>query len=609
MPLGFLMISAGVMLSVDCLAQRVQVPLTLDHRFIESLLREQVFTSESHSVRLNDDGSGCQYLELSQPRVSTRGGRVLLRTLAEARSGRVFGGRCMLLLDWRGQLELTQEPVVGEDRESILLRTSSWRTLGPDGGTAAVSTTIGHWLEQFLPFDLKQTRISFAAPINHLRDFLTLIVTPDAVSETSALLGSIAIDGVSAEGDRATVTLGMDVPPAGVPEKRTEPVLSPDELARLERRLDALDAFYTGTIKSLAREAESQDPAPLLDLLLELRRELIAVLGEPYARVVDPVGTLFVDAWDRLVPVLKVIAEEQPDHGRSLHYLAFISAGDALRALDRLGPGMGIEVSIDGLRRLARILIPDDPDDPLRRDDGVDPELRKSLGFGPPIPPPQVVDDASFNDPFWLDWLVPRALAADTLDPAAVRKLNNWVPKARDMNVYLPMVRDVLRHVVAEQLRAKELDGTFHKVYRWLVFAAAWQESCWRQFVAKNDKRVPMQSGTGDLGMMQINPKIWRGLYDLHGLRWDIVYNARAGADILEHHMLNYAIPKGEHQTTGAVDNLARSAYAAYNGGPRQYDRYRRGDTSARGRKIDALFYEKYLQIKSGKELAVASCF
>jgi hypothetical protein len=515
----------------------------------------------------------------------------------------------MLLLDWRGQLELTQEAVVGEDRESVVLRTSSWRVLDPAGGTAAVSTTIGHWLERFLPFDLKQTRISFASPIDSLRDFLVLILMPDTASVTSALLDSIAIDSVSAEGDRATVTLGMDVPPAGVPEKHTEPVLSPDELARLERRLDALDAFFTGTIKSVVREAEAQDPAPLLDLLLELRRELIAILGEPQIRAGDPVGALFVDAWDRLVPVLKVIAEEQPDHGRSLHYLAFISAGDVLRALERLGPGMGIEVSIDGLRRLARILIPDDPDDPLQRDDGVDPELRKSLGFGPPITPPQVVDDASFNETFWLDWLVPRALAADRLDPAAVRKLNNWVPRARDMNVYLPMVRDVLRHVVAEQLRANELQGEFHQVFRWLVLAAAWQESCWRQFVAKNDKRVPMQSGTGDLGMMQINPKIWRGLYDLHGLRWDIVYNARAGADILEHHMLNYAIRKGEHRATGAVDNLARSAYAAYNGGPRQYDRYRRANASARAEKVDELFYEKYLQIKSGNELAVASCF
>jgi soluble lytic murein transglycosylase-like protein len=127
--------------------------------------------------------------------------------------------------------------------------------------------------------------------------------------------------------------------------------------------------------------------------------------------------------------------------------------------------------------------------------------------------------------------------------------------------------------------------------------------------VVHDDKRVPMQSGTGDIGMMQINPTVWRGFYDLQGLRWDIVYNARAGADILEHHLLNYGIKKGEQRHTGGADNLARATYAAYNGGPRQYDRYRSSGASARDRKIDGLFYAKYREIKAGRDLAVMTCY
>lgn len=127
--------------------------------------------------------------------------------------------------------------------------------------------------------------------------------------------------------------------------------------------------------------------------------------------------------------------------------------------------------------------------------------------------------------------------------------------------------------------------------------------------MARNDKRVPVESGSGDVGMMQINPTVWRGFYDLHGLRWDIVYNARAGADILQHHLVRYAIEPGEHRATGSVDNLARAAYAAYNGGPRQYDRYRRADAPAQARKIDGLFYEKYRGIQRDGELAVIACY
>ena len=74
-------------------------------------------------------------------------------------------------------------------------------------------------------------------------------------------------------------------------------------------------------------------------------------------------------------------------------------------------------------------------------------------------------------------------------------------------------------------------------------------------------------------------------------------------------HRINYAIRHREHQTTGAIDNLARSTYAANNGGPRQYDRYRRADASAQARKVDSLFYQKYRQLKDGKELAVTACY
>ncbi len=595
---------AALLLPAFCLAERVQIPFQLDHHFIEMLLHQQVFTGPGGSVRINDDGSGCQYLALREPQVRTSDNKVILRTLAEARAGRAVGGRCLLVLDWHGQLELIQQPLVGDDDKSILLRTASWRTLRPDGEPAPLSTTIAQWLEQFLPSDLRQTRISFSRPIDELQSFLALMVSPEDHSRTDAMFATMALDRVAADDDRATVTVGMDAPPVVVPPQRVEPALSAEELVALDQRLDSLDAFFTYTMKSVTQGSTSWNPDALLAVLVELRRELVAVLGAQQQRAEDPTRRLFMHAWDGLAPLLRAAAEQQPDQESALHYLTFIGAGDALRALDDLGPAAGIEISTDGLRRLARILLPGEPGDPLWRDDGVDPQLRRSMGFGDPLPPPQVYDDTS-----WLDWLVPRALAASSLNPATVKRLNNWVPKPTDMPVYLPMVRDVLRHVVTEQLRANELDRRFHDVYRWLVFTAAWQESCWRQFVAKNAKRVPMQSGSGDVGMMQINPRVWRGFYDLQGLRWDIVYNARAGADILEHHMINYAIRNGEHRTTGASDSLARSAYAAYNGGPRQYDRYRRKGTSAHDRKIDDLFYTKYRDVKGGRELAVTGCY
>jgi septal ring-binding cell division protein DamX len=121
-------------------------------------------------------------------------------------------------------------------------------------------------------------------------------------------------------------------------------------------------------------------------------------------------------------------------------------------------------------------------------------------------------------------------------------------------------------------------------------------------------KIVPLISGSGDIGMLQINEKVWRGFYSPAKLRWDITYNARAGSEILFKFMVNYALKQQEHKKSGGLANLARATYSAYNGGPSQVSRYRRKDVPAAYKKIDTAFYAKYKQIRQGNEFAVAQC-
>jgi hypothetical protein len=437
-------------------AERVQVSFALDNKFIESYLRNQVFTGNGESLRLNDDGTGCQFLRLSEPRISTRGGQVIVRTEAQARAGRAVGGdRCMLLLDWRGGLEFTQNPQIGADGQSIVLNTASWRALRPDGTTDTLSTTIGGWLERFLPAELKRTELSFVQPISQLADFLRLVITSEAQLD---MLNGIAIDTLYAGNNRVDVTMSIEGAEVITPSARPEAALSEAELAALEQQLDRIDDFFTFAVKSLNND--SIDPASLFEILVELRLELMYILRDPRRQQDEPVRKLFVRAWNHITPTLQMIAGQQTEHESALQFLTFIAAGDALRALDELGPGAGIEITSNGLRRLARILVPMDSGDSLIHSDLVDPELRRRLGFSPPIPPPQQDGGTS-----WLNWFIPSAHAATALNPATVKRLNNWVPKAKDIDTYLPMVREVLHNVVAEQLRATTINGSFHNVY------------------------------------------------------------------------------------------------------------------------------------------------
>jgi cell division septation protein DedD len=278
--------------------------------------------------------------------------------------------------------------------------------------------------------------------------------------------------------------------------------------------------------------------------------------------------------------------------------LSFITAADALKALDRLGPGVGLDISTDGLRRLARLLNDTPSIDPLKYPVEIDPVLQQLFGFG--IPQEIVPQKKTFS--FNLQLIRP-AFAATRWD-----RLNRWVPTAAELDPYLREIRDLLLEEADERVKSSTIAPKYARVFRKLMLATAWQESCWRQYILKKRKIVPLISGSGDIGMLQINEKVWRGFYSPAKLRWDITYNTRAGSEILFKFMVNYALKQHEHKKYGGLVNLARATYSAYNGGPSQVGRYRSKNVPAAYKKIDTAFWTKYKRISQGNEFAVAQC-
>ena len=161
---------------------------------------------------------------------------------------------------------------------------------------------------------------------------------------------------------------------------------------------------------------------------------------------------------------------------------------------------------------------------------------------------------------------------------------------------------------MSDKLVAKSKLGAEHQsIYRQIVFTAAWQESCWRQFIKKGNNVTPLASSTGDLGLMQVNRNTWRGMYDVKELGGDIQYNGNAGGEILLYYLTRYAIRKGEEKQPGG--NLARATYSAYNGGPSALGRYRAAKQNPALKKVDEAFWNKFQVVSAGKEMEVKSCY
>jgi len=119
----------------------------------------------------------------------------------------------------------------------------------------------------------------------------------------------------------------------------------------------------------------------------------------------------------------------------------------------------------------------------------------------------------------------------------------------------------------------------------------------------------PLMSPGGSVGIMQINPSVWRGFYDLSALRNDISYNATAGSEILHHYFTDYILAKGERREKRDFEVLARLTYATYSGGPGFFYRFRKNAAASNVQEVAKTFWEKYRAVQITGPSAVSSCY
>lgn len=581
-------------------AREIVVPMQLDYAFLRQLLLAQIYTGADQTARM-DDGSDCNVLVLSDPQVDGSDDRLRIRSAGRARAGIAIGTFCIPLIGWLGTVEIVEQPVLDPARPVVRFRVVDSNLYGADGAKH-VTGMLWDWVKNSVHSRLEAVSVDLTQPFDELRQFLALVLPSASSGQTRQGLASLALAAARAGAGGLTVDLRFEIaaqpplPTAPVPE----PTLTVEELARWDAAWQRWDAFLTFVSKHVAADSMSAEQRQdLFDVLIEARYDILWVLRPSSPNEPDPVPALFVQTWTRLAPLVRTLSPGLPGEA-ALRYVSFIAAADALRAIQESGPQTGLDISADGLRRLARMIAPSDPEDPLAYSDAIDPALRELFGFGAPLPPPTDNPDVD------LSWWMPAPAWADS-DLAA--RLNRWAPTRDDAQEYLPLARDLLTQTAERTLAKQSLEERFRELFGWLMLSTAWKESCWRQYVLAGDLLKPIRSPVGAVGIMQVNPRVWRGFYDVKGLNQDIAYNAMAGSEILIHYLRDYAIARGEHTITGEVDNLARATYAAYNGGPGHLTRYRQSKRNRGLRQIDESFWEKYRKIKSGQTLAVAECF
>ncbi len=590
-------------------AVEVSVPLRLDVLFLRQSLLQQLFSDPGQTAHVWDDGRDCNALVLSEPQVDVEGERIRVVSRAQASIGVAVAGRCLHLKSWAGTIEVFELPRLDPQLAVVAFDVVDSNVYGA-GGSKEVTGTVWDWVKSFVHPRLEAVRVDLQGALAELKSVLPLFLADRDLAAVQRLLDSVALADarVTATGLAVDVRLDVAEAAAGPPAAPApEPTLTEGELARWEKAWREWDAFLTFVVKRAGADTGTQElRRELAAVLLEARYDLLEALRKTRRAAPDPVRVLFVRAWSRLAPLLRDLCSGLPGE-TALRYLSFVAAADALTAIDAVGPQLGVEISTDGLRRLARVVAPEVVEDPLTYSLEVDPALRELAGFGLPIP--LTSSESVDGQAGWLRLFVSAAWAAPAPPTVATFSLDGWVPKPAEIGRYLPLVHQLLERAVASTPRASGLAASYRDLYRVLVLATAWQESCWRQFIQEGGRVTTLRSAVGSVGIMQVNENVWRGFYDVSALRNDIEYNARAGSEILVHYLIDHAMRKGEHETNGEIDNLARATYSAYNAGPGQLRRYRKVKRGSRAARIDEAFWTKYRAVKAGRERQVSRCF
>ncbi len=586
-----------ILLPLTAHCETVVIPVFLSYPQLRHLIVQEMFRGPGHTARYVLDDAGCAAITYSEPRFLAEGTllRVEVDTLATIGMPTVDG--CAILGQWKGRSVVRGAPELAGARPLAAGFKVQTYELYDDRGRRLTDLPALPASDDQLRHSLSTLKIDLKPEVDRLTKWLPSVLPRYSADRLTAMVDSLRIDHIEVKPEG--LDLGLTIEVAEMAQEAREPALSTAEMAQLEQSCRQWDAFLTFVVKQAAIATSSEAlRLALMEILLDARYEIKAALVENTdGGIADPVKVLFVRSWQRLEPVMRQIAAQSPDRD-TVPFVAFMTAADALVALEKLGPAVGLDLSADGLRRLARLLNDNPHLDPLQFVEGIDPELQKLFDFGIPETGGTNQKPLGFNLR-----LVSPAYAASARD-----RLDRWVPRTDELGLYLNEIRLLLQEKADARIRAAPITGEYADVFRQLMLAAAWQESCWRQYVVQNDKIVPLVSASGDVGLLQINERVWRGFYAGSKLRWDIDYNARAGSEILSKFMVDYALKQQEHKQPGGLSNLARAAYSAYNGGPSQVSRYRGGKVPAAHRKIDAAFWSKYQQVDRGQEMAVVEC-
>jgi len=360
-------------------AETITIPVFLDHQQLQLLMIRDEFKGPNNTAQYLLDDDGCTSITFSEPHLSAEGELLRVDAKTFATIGVPTSGACEVITRWTGRTTVIGKPALVSDQPfSVEFRVKTAR-LYDQQNRLLTDNVVLQAMKEKLHLLLSRYRLDLKPETDQLKALLPYFLPNYPADRLTKMIDSLRIGHLVIRSNGLEAELRIDV--ETVPKAGPEPTLTEHEMEQVEQRYRSWDAFLTFVIKEAATATRSEEiRTALLEILLDTRYQIKLILGEPQKSATDPVKRLFIRSWERLMPVMREISIHSPEQNL-LPFLSFITAADALNALDRLGPAVGLDISTDGLRRLARILNDDPSIDPLKYLNEIDPVLQQLFDF------------------------------------------------------------------------------------------------------------------------------------------------------------------------------------------------------------------------------------
>jgi len=336
-------------------ANTFSLPIRLDYSLIKKAVITQLYTGANQTAELWNDKHGCSFLKLSDLKISGQKGQIQLLNNVQAQFGTQFGGQCVTVLQWGGILETRQQPTLSADHKILSLPVTKAIAYDRQGRQLTIDK-LQELLQRVAEPKLAAVKIDLHESQGDIERTVTQFLPKENAADLKAVLDTLTFSSAGADDNGVAINLNFEAPVKPVSQK-TSPAFSEAEQKQWQAAWQQWDTLLSKAIQQASDDTQSQELRDTLtEILLESRSAFQAGLKEHDANGEDPVRVFFMNTWERLAPQLRTLAKQLPEV-QSLRYMTFIAATDVIYQLETIGAPFGIDISSDGLRRLARILI------------------------------------------------------------------------------------------------------------------------------------------------------------------------------------------------------------------------------------------------------------